>query len=201
MLVSAAVGGSVTNGAFGVHGYVGLLERWLREALPLRPHPFVIGSAVSGATLEFNSKCALFAREPDLVIFEHAINLGAGTEGHMPGAVFEGLLRSFLGKRSRPALLMLNWFQSPVGRCGTGPGQAPPAKCKFDHPSQSGEGRFDTLTRYYALPAFSFNAALFEMMQRSDARCGGCTGAQNDIFADGRHPTPAGYTFMGRGLS
>ena len=70
-----AVGGSVTAAAFKTgSGYMRLLERWLEAALPGRPRPIVEGSSASGATIEYNARCAAFegSKNPDLVIFEHA---------------------------------------------------------------------------------------------------------------------------------
>ena len=186
----AAVGGSVTNGGFGENGYVTLLGRWLAAALPHQGRVDIIGAAASGATVDYTARCQqATANNIDLVVFEHAINLGSDSDGLMLDATLEGLLRSFNGLASQPAVLMFNWFLNPIGRA---------------FHTVNGEARFDTLSRYYGLPSFSFNAALHEMLSRNASRCRtGCQPgpaleriAPSFVWYDGRHPTAQGYGFM-----
>ena len=66
--------------------------------------------------VDFNARCAVYSRAAagvDLVFIDHAINLaamGGGTQS------LEELLRHYLCQESRPAIVLVHWFNNQCGQ-------------------------------------------------------------------------------------
>lgn len=165
------LGGSITQGSLSSTPktcYAYLVYEWWKQRFPETEIVYINGG-IGGTTSQFGVsrvKDHMLCHKPDFLLIEFAVN-DDNTEFFQE--TYEGLIRTVLGQKDAPAVLLMN-------------------NVRYDN-GENAEEIHQEIARAYALPMVSMKQTIWSEVESGRIPAG-------DITPDGLHPNDAGHSLV-----
>lgn len=165
------LGGSITQGSLSSTPrtcYAYLVYEWWKKRFPGTEIVY-INAGIGGTTSQFGVsrvKDHMLYHQPDFLLIEFAVN-DDNTEFFRE--TYEGLIRTVLGQKDAPAVLLMN-------------------NVRYDN-GENAEEIHKEIARNYALPMVSMKATIWPEVESGRIPAG-------EITPDGLHPNDAGHSLV-----
>ena len=165
------LGGSITQGSLSSTPktcYAYLVYEWWKQRFPGTEIVYINGG-IGGTTSQFGVsrvKDHMLCHQPDFLLIEFAVN-DDNTEFFQE--TYEGLIRTVLGQKDAPAVLLMN-------------------NVRYDN-GESAEEIHQEIAKAYALPMVSMKTTIWPEVKSGRIPAG-------EITPDGLHPNDAGHSLV-----
>ncbi|MCH5340327.1 MAG: SGNH/GDSL hydrolase family protein [Acetatifactor sp.] len=165
------LGGSITQGSLSSTPktcYAYLVYEWWKQRFPGTEIVYINGG-IGGTTSQFGVsrvKDHMLCHKPDFLLIEFAVN-DDNTEFFQE--TYEGLIRTVLGQKDAPAVLLMN-------------------NVRYDN-GENAEEMHQEIAKAYALPMVSMKTTIWPEVESGRIPAG-------EITPDGLHPNDAGHSLV-----